>query len=53
MIKTIIQFNPKQEIDSFKIKGGISSQPLLFNEIVYRHVDAMESGLVFYIEKKE
>lgn len=52
-IKTIIESSSKQELEDLKEEEGISSQIIIFNEIIYRHVDVMGSGRFFYAEKKE
>ena len=52
-IKTIFESSSIQEIEDFKKEEGISSQTLKFNEIRYRHVDAMGSGRFYYAEKNE
>ncbi len=51
MIKSIIEITSKQKIEEFKKTEGISSQKIVFNEIIYRHVDVMGSGRFFYAEK--
>lgn len=53
MINVIITSNSKKEIEIIKIKEGIFSQILVFNEIIFRHVDVMGSGRFFYAEKKQ
>ncbi len=52
-IKAFIESNSKQQLEDLKEVEGISSQTLIFNEILYRHVDVMGSGRFFYAEKKE
>jgi hypothetical protein len=52
-IKVIIELSSIQELEDIKEEEGISSQTLKFNEIRYRHVDAMGSGRFFYAEKNE
>ena len=52
-IKIIIESSSKQQCEDLKEKEGISSQTLIFNEIIYRHVDVMGSGRFFYAEKKQ
>jgi len=52
-IKIIIESSSKQQCEDLKETEGISSQTLIFNEIIYRHVDVMGSGRFFYAEKKQ
>ena len=52
-IKIIIESSSKQQCEDLKEIEGISSQTLIYNEIVYRHVDVMGSGRFFYAEKKQ
>jgi hypothetical protein len=51
MIKEIIEANSRVLIEDIKQKENIKSQIIEFNEIVFRHVDAMGSGRFFYAEK--
>ena len=53
MIKIILNFNSKKEIEKIRKSEGIKSQTLKFNEIVFRHVDVMGSGRFFYADKIE
>ncbi len=53
MIKVIIDSNSKKILDRIKEKDGINSQTLIFNEIYFRDVDVMDSGRIFYAEKKK
>jgi len=52
-IKAIIESSSKQELEDLKEEEGISPHTIIFNEIIYRHVDVMGSGRFFYAEKKE
>jgi len=52
MIKDIMTSNSQKKINTLKIKEGILSQTVVFNEIFFRHVDVMGSGRFFYAEKK-
>ena len=52
MITFIIEITSTQKIEEFKKREGIPSQTIVFNEIIYRHVDVMGSGRFFYAEKE-
>ena len=51
MVYRIIQMHSKEEIERIKVKDGIKSQIISFNEIKFRHVDVMGSGRFFYADK--
>ena len=51
LIEVIIKEHIKGEIDEYKEQNKIKSQKIVFNEIVFRHVDVMGSGRYFYAEK--
>ena len=51
MVYGIIQMHSKEEIERIKVKDGIKSQIISFNEIKFRHVDVMGSGRFFYADK--
>ena len=52
-IIVIIESSSKQQREDLKEAEGISSQSLIFNEVLYRHVDVMGSGRFFYAEKQQ
>ena len=53
MINKIIISNSKESIEQIKKEKGIQSQKIVYNEILFRHVDVMGSGRYFYAEKIE
>ncbi|MFX0153313.1 MAG: hypothetical protein ACFE9Q_02200 [Candidatus Hodarchaeota archaeon] len=53
VIKDIITSYSKKQIEKIKQKEKVLSQAIMFNEIIFRHVDVMGSGRFFYAEKKK
>ncbi len=52
-IRSILQNNPVENIQNYKMNENIKNQKIKFKEIIFTHCDVMGSGRFFYAEKLE